>query len=197
MCNPNFTPLDTDRVLLRPVEERDQPLVFKGLGDTELTRYMPIHYQSWDSSGAQMDYYRQQRISGQGFYWVMEDRQSSEEMGVIGLNKISAEHQRAELGFWILPAFQRKGFVRESALAVIRDAFLNQGFIRIEACAETENTASCNLLQSLGFRAEGVFRSYEWNRGNRIHLEWFGLLHTEWKDGSSSDENQHRKARQG
>lgn len=184
MCNPNFTPLNTEALFLRPVEQTDQPLVFKGLGDSELTRYMLVHYSSWESSGVQMEYYRQQRLSGQGFYWVMEDKQSKAAMGVIGLNKISAEHQRAELGFWILPEFQRKGFVREAAQAIIQDAFLNQAFIRLEAAAETENVASCKLLQALGFRLEGVMKSYEWNRDKRIDLAWFGLVRSDWSQTS-------------
>lgn len=185
MINPVFSPLQTARMTLRPVEASDQKLVFSGLSDPELTRFLLIHYPTWESSKEQMDYYRVQKESGQGFYWVMVEKRSGTEMGVIGYNKISTEHQRTELGFWILPAFQRQGFVREAATTLVQEAFLNQGFIRIEASAETGNIASCSLLRSLGFRSEGIFRSYEWNRGHRIDLEWFGLLRSDWDPGDS------------
>lgn len=182
MCHPNFVQLQSKRLLLRPVGIQDQALIHKGLGDAELTRYMLIHYPTWESSNLQMDYYRQQQLSGQGFYWVMEEKQLKAAMGVIGLSNISTKHQRAELGFWILPEFQRKGFVRESAHLIIQDAFLNHGFIRIEASAESGNIASCELLSSIGFQLEGVLRSYEWNRDKRIDLKWFGLLKSEWSE---------------
>jgi ribosomal-protein-alanine N-acetyltransferase len=181
MMKPAFSTLQTERLLLRPVEASDQELVFTGLSDPEVTKFLLIHYPTWEASNLQMDYYRTQRETGQGFYWVMEDPRTQCGMGVIGFNKISTEHQRTEIGFWILPEFQRKGFVREAAHALIQDAFLNQDFIRIEASAETGNVASCSTLLSLGFRPEGIYRSYEWNRGHRIDLEWFGLLRDEWQ----------------
>ena len=101
-------------------------------------------------------------------------------LGVIGFHNISVAHERAEIGFWILPNYQRKGYVQEAAESLIRNSFIEQGFLRIEASVETDNAASRALLLSLGFRSEGVLRSYEWNRGNRIDLEWLGLLRNEW-----------------
>ena len=179
MNQPNFRPILTKRLQLRPVRESDQPLVFEGLSNLDLTRYMLVHYPTLEASAEQMAYYQNQELTGVGYYWVMEDLIEQTGMGVIGFHNISIVHERAELGYWILPNHQRKGYVQEAAEALIRTAFEEHGFLRIEASVETGNAASRALLLRLGFRSEGVLRSYEWNRGNRIDLEWFGLVKTD------------------
>ncbi|MEY4892099.1 MAG: hypothetical protein RIQ34_711 [Bacteroidota bacterium] len=180
MNKPNFRSIQTERLNLRPVQDSDQSLVFQGLSDRDLTRFMLIHYSTLEATSEQMEYYRKQISSGSGFYWVMEDRMEQTGLGVIGFNNLSIIHERAEIGFWILSNHQRKGYVQEAAEALIRNAFIEQGFLRIEASVETGNAASRALLLSLGFRSEGVLRSYEWNRGNRIDLEWLGLVKADW-----------------
>lgn len=180
MNKPNFRAVQTKRLNLRPVTDADQFLVFEGLSNPDLTRFMLVHYPTLEAASEQMDYYRKQQSAGLGFYWVIEDLEEQIGLGVIGFHNISIIHERAEIGFWILPNYQRKGYVQEAAEALIGVAFLEQGFLRIEASVETENAASRALLLGLGFRTEGVFRSYEWNRGNRIDLEWLGLLKADW-----------------
>ncbi|MFM7671769.1 MAG: GNAT family N-acetyltransferase [Bacteroidota bacterium] len=183
MNQPIFGNLQTERLNLRPVQYTDQSMVFQGLSDPELTRFLLIHFPTLEATSLQMEHYRTQTISGVAFYWVMEDRVEKTAMGVISLHNISVVHERAEIGFWILPDYQRNGYVREAATALIRSAFVDQGFLRVEASVETGNLASRALLLTLGFRPEGVLRSYEWNRGNRIDLEWFGMIKSDWQNG--------------
>jgi RimJ/RimL family protein N-acetyltransferase len=44
-----------------------------------------------------------------------------------------------------------------------------------------ENPAVPALAQRLGFTQEGVLRSRNVERGQRVDLVWFGLLREEWQ----------------
>ena len=63
--------------------------------------------------------------------------------------------------------FQRQGYAKESARALMADAFRNRGIRRIVARCDPENTASWRLLERLGMRREGCLRRNIWFKTDR------------------------------
>ena len=66
----------------------------------------------------------------------------------------------ATVGYWIGAAHARQGFMREALGAVVDHAFLRMSLSRIEAATLPENKASRGLLETSGFKYEGVAQSY-------------------------------------
>jgi ribosomal-protein-alanine N-acetyltransferase len=60
----------------------------------------------------------------------------------------------AELGYGVLPAFQRQGLATEAGEALIRWAF-EQGATAVVAQCEASNVASVRVLEKLGMRSVG------------------------------------------
>jgi [ribosomal protein S5]-alanine N-acetyltransferase len=65
-----------------------------------------------------------------------------------------------ELGYIFNPRHQGKGYASEAARALVEHAFRCWDVHRVMARCNPENTASWKLLERVGFRREGAFRSY-------------------------------------
>ncbi|SMX43915.1 GNAT family N-acetyltransferase [Actibacterium lipolyticum] len=82
-------------------------------------------------------------------------------LGAITLDNIRrGPSQAGTLGYWIGEPFARQGFMREAIEAVVHHAFTQLDLSRIEAACLPENAASRGVLESCGFKYEGVAQSY-------------------------------------
>ncbi len=68
--------------------------------------------------------------------------------------------QSASIGYWAGLPHRRRGYMRAAVKALSVHAFGDLGLHRLEAACIPSNTPSRSLLLSLGFREEGVARSY-------------------------------------
>lgn len=73
----------------------------------------------------------------------------------------------------------------EALTAAIDSGFNNMGLNRIQAFVSLENTASCRLLERLGFEREGIFREKHFFQGEYYDHYIYSLLKKEWKKGGS------------
>ncbi len=64
------------------------------------------------------------------------------------------------LGYWIGAPFVRRGYGAAAVRALLGHAFHAIGLNRIEAACQDGNIASQKLLETCGFRREGVARDY-------------------------------------
>ncbi|MBX7205780.1 MAG: GNAT family N-acetyltransferase [Bacteroidia bacterium] len=168
--------LYTPGLVLRPVEEGDRQKVFEGFSNPEVTRYFDITYPTYESTSVQMEWYASNRKEQSGFAWAVCDKSSGEVMGVFSIYFINRKHQRAELGYWLLPPYWNKGFATEALMAIISYAKNKLYLHRLSAEIEPANTASKKLLQKLGFKRDGILRDYEIKNGQFQDLEIWGLL---------------------
>ncbi len=68
--------------------------------------------------------------------------------------------QSATLGYWIGVPFARQGYMREAIGGVCHYAFRAMDISRLEAACLPENAASRGVLETSGFKYEGVAQSY-------------------------------------
>ncbi len=100
-------------------------------------------------------------------------------VGAVTLDNIRrGPMQMGTLGYWMAEDHTRQGIMRES-IALVRDyAFETLGLSRIEAACLPENQASRGLLESSGFKYEGVAQSYLQIKGRwRTHVLYASLRH--------------------
>lgn len=81
--------------------------------------------------------------------------------------------------------YQRQGFAREAAKAILTEAFRN-GLHRVYAECDPRNDCSSGLLENLGFHREALLRQNIWFRkdddGNPIWQDTciYGMLQEDW-----------------
>lgn len=87
-------------------------------------------------------------------------------VGGIELRELNTAHAWAEMGFWVGEPYWGKGFAREAAGAVVRYGFEALLLNRICAHYMVRNPASGRVLESVGFRKEGLLRQAvrKWGR---------------------------------
>lgn len=168
--------LESERLLLNKIEAQDHRNIFKGLSHPEVIRYYGVQYSSYESTKEQMNWYSNLEKSNSGMWWAIRLKESGDFCGAIGINDYQKEHNKAEIGFWLLPDFWRKGFINESANTIINYLFKELKLHRLEAYVEVGNENSSNALKKLGFDFEGRMIDCEVKNGNYISVEIYSKL---------------------
>ncbi len=103
-------------------------------------------------------------------------------LGAISLSEIvRGVFQNAYLGYWIGAPFAQQGYMREGLALALDHAFRSLRLHRLEANIQPANTASIQLVESLGFRREGFSPRYLKIGGRwRDHERW-AILREEWR----------------
>ncbi|WP_210115098.1 GNAT family N-acetyltransferase [Roseovarius aestuariivivens] len=98
-------------------------------------------------------------------------------LGAITLDNIRrGPAQAGTLGYWTGEAHARQGYMREALQAVVHYAFGRLDLSRLEAACLPENAPSRRLLESCGFKYEGVAQSYLQINGRwRTHVLYAAL----------------------
>jgi [ribosomal protein S5]-alanine N-acetyltransferase len=178
-----MTILQTERLILRPLELSDIPQLVPLIGASEVAAttlriphpYTEQHAREFitlQSASAQ-----QAPIAGQ----AITRKQDNQLIGGIGL-QVDDTHKRAELGYWIGVPFSGNGYATEAARAMLAHGFGNLQLHRIFASHFTGNTASAGVLKKIGMRHEGCQRDHILKWGKFLDSELYGILRSEWED---------------
>ena len=82
-------------------------------------------------------------------------------LGALTLDNIRrGPAQTGTFGYWIGAPYARQGYMREAILALTHHAFTRMDLSRIEAACLPENAPSRGVLETCGFKYEGVAQSY-------------------------------------
>ncbi len=171
-----FNTVTTELFLLRSIIESDINHVFKGLSNPDVIKYYGVNYKTLEETKVQMDWFNDLALQEIGIWLALCSPDNRIFYGAVGLNNLSVTHQKAELGFWLLPEFWGKGLMAKAIPLICRYAFQNLGLNRIEAFVETENHGSKNLLTKLNFYHEGTMKDCEIKNKDFISLDIYALF---------------------
>ncbi|MGR3320651.1 MAG: GNAT family N-acetyltransferase [Pseudooceanicola sp.] len=123
-------------------------------------------------------YWAQRSVSGgTAMPLFLIRREDGALVGAITLDNIRrGPAQAGTLGYWTGEKYARRGYMREAITATVHHAFHRLDLSRIEAACLPENAASRALLESCGFKYEGVAQSYLQIAGRwRTHVLYAAL----------------------
>jgi [ribosomal protein S5]-alanine N-acetyltransferase len=177
-----FPELNTPRFLLKQILPDDQEFIFKGLSDPRVIPYYGVQFKTFEATRSQMEFYDRIWREKTGIWWKIINKQSNEPIGACGINGYQSTHEKAEMGYWLLPEFWGKGVMKEVLPVMIAHLFRQWKLHRLEAVIEDENESSIKLAEKLGFQKEGLLRESEMKNGKRINLFLYSLLKTELRE---------------
>lgn len=179
----NFQPfpvLETDRLILRHIDNSDANDIFAIRSDAQVMRYIPRPIaKTIEDVYPLIDMIEDFLIKGERINWGVIFKETNQLIGMIGYVNIKPEHFRAEVGYALAASFHRKGIMREALIRIIAFGFEEMKLHSIEAIVDADNIASSQLLLNVGFRQEAYFREdfyYNVSFRNSIH---YGLLATD------------------
>jgi RimJ/RimL family protein N-acetyltransferase len=181
--------LTTARLLLRPFEPRDAPRVrlLAGVREVAATTLRIPHPYPASAAAEFIGVVRQGIRRGDEFGFAVTLRPargragaSGELIGAVGLHG-NAEHDRAELGYWIGTDYWGRGYCTEAAAAVVRFGFEVLALHRIHAHCFAPNRSSGRVLQKLGMVYEGTLRQHVRKWGEHVDLHCYAILRSNWE----------------
>ncbi|WP_420566654.1 GNAT family N-acetyltransferase [Thalassovita sp.] len=158
--------IETERLTLRPPTHSD----FREWSSLRLESRAFL--QPWEPSWAsdhlsrkafsnRVHWAQRSISSGSATPLFLTRREDQALLGAITLDNIRrGPAQAGTLGYWVGQRYARHGYMRESILAVVHYAFAKLDLSRIEAACLPENAASRRVLETSGFKYEGVAQSY-------------------------------------
>ncbi|MBL1409356.1 GNAT family N-acetyltransferase [Sphingobacterium faecale] len=102
-------------------------------------------------------------------------------IGRIGIHQIDRTNDNASIGYWLVEKEQGNGIITKATEMILKIAFKDLGFQRIEILTATKNKRSSAIPLRLGFVHEGVLRQMEKHGNTYFDLNIFSLLKQEWK----------------
>ncbi len=159
MADSSLTVL-TPRLLLRPFEETDAPLIRAISFDPETTRYLFF----WGRDGMTpeedarrflryaLDAWRRDPIVAREYCVCLRD--TGEAIGDASVEAIDAD--TAEIGWILLPGRRGRGYATEAGRAVMELGFRLFGAKRVIAHCDERNAASRRVMERLGMRLLSV-----------------------------------------
>lgn len=88
-------------------------------------------------------------------------------VGWVTLYRIDRTHRRAEIGYLLDTALWGRGLGRRMVGLALDHAVGTLGLHKIEADVDPRNTASCRMLEAMGFQREGLLRQ-RWRTGGEL-----------------------------
>ena len=174
--------IETARLTLRPPVHADfrDWVSLRRESEDFLTRWEPTWAADHLSRKAFTNrvYWAQRSIgNGSALPLFLIRREDNTLLGAITLDNIRrGPAQAGTLGYWVGRSHARQGYMREAIEAVVHHAFHRLDLSRIEAACLPENTPSRGLLESCGFKYEGVAQSYLQIAGRwRTHVLYAAL----------------------
>lgn len=173
--------LETPRLRLRGYRADDVEAMFALYSDPRVMRYWS--FPPWTTMAQAQAYLERalaETASGRVLPWAIAGREDDRLLGTATLYALNSEQRRAEIGYSLAPECQGRGLASEALRAVLAQAFDGMGLGRVEADVDPRNTASCQLLERLGFRHEGLLRARWHVAGETCDTAFYGLLAPEF-----------------
>jgi [ribosomal protein S5]-alanine N-acetyltransferase len=173
--------LETPHLRLRHWSEDDATPLHAAFGDAETMRF-------WDSPptrdlAATAASIRDSRSADPRFHAALSivRKAGSEVVGMVNYHARQPLNRRLAVGWILVPAWQRRGIMREAMPAFLNHCFDHLQTHRIEARIEPENTASARLAECLGFTPEGLMRDWMFVGDEPRSVRLYALLRADWK----------------
>jgi RimJ/RimL family protein N-acetyltransferase len=116
------------------------------------------------------------RARGQFLGLAVTDAGRRPFLGHVMLHTLDFHHQRAELGYWLVPAARGRGVGRTAVQLLSEWALERLDLHRLEITTAPGNAAARGLAEALGFAQEGVLRERNLERGRRVDVVIYARL---------------------
>ena len=174
--------LHTERLRLRPFEDRDADDLFTLQSNAHVLRYWDS--PPWTDPARSQSFLAKSRAmaaEGTGARVAVDRADDGAFIGWLVVGEFNAGYRSASLGYCFGEAAWGHGYATEAARALLGWAFDSMDLNRVQAEADTRNVASARVLEKLGFVLEGTLREDIVVDGVVSDSWVYGLLRREWE----------------
>ena len=147
--------LETRRLILRRIEEKDYEDMFEYSADSDVTKYLT--WQPHVNIGETKTYaadLQKKYDSGKFFDWGLVSKEDGKLIGTCGFTSINLNQNTCEVGYVLTKRYWGRGLMPEAVECVINFAFDYFGFDKVEARFLDGNEQSKKVMLKTGMTFE-------------------------------------------
>jgi RimJ/RimL family protein N-acetyltransferase len=181
---PSHEPMEGASVRLEPVDAAKHAASLYRLsharpGDAVLWTYLA--YGPFADQGAFEGWLAERAGSEDPLFFALVEEGSGRASGMASYLNIVPAHGCIEIGhIWFAPPLQKTRAATEAIFVMMRHAFDDLGYRRLEWKCDALNEASRRAARRFGFTYEGTFRQHMVVKGRNRDTAWFAMLDREW-----------------
>lgn len=184
--HPELKNFDGKFVCLKPMNaQRDGEVLFSlSHGTPEKESVWDFLYYGAFANSEEYKLFLQNEMQGQrdSLAWTVFSSETNQQIGVVALLAITAQHGRAEIGHvWFTPAVHKTKANTESQFLLLSYLFDSLKYRRVEWKCDASNHASRTAANRLGFTFEGRFRQHMFVKGRNRDTDWFAMTEKDWQ----------------
>ncbi len=171
--------LETDRLILRPIDLKDVDGIFAYAKNPEVSRYTlwEPHQSVADSLKYIQEYVFDYYAKGVPEPLGIAFKENPERIvGTVGCFWVSKSARSMELAYALAEEHWGKGLVAEASLAVMNYCFKEFSLKRIQARCKAENKPSARVMEKVGMTFEGTLRSSIFHRERFWDMRYFAKV---------------------
>lgn len=173
MTSPFSPYFSGENVRLVALEKEDLPLTAHWINDERIAFFNGARFPvSLTEQAAWLEATERDRAKKR---LVIVNR-DDQKVGLVSLLGIDRGNQHADVGVYVAPEYQRRGYAREALTLLLRFAFHELNMYKLSADILAYNTSSVRLFESLGFRPDGVRRHHKFANGAFVDLLHYALF---------------------
>jgi ribosomal-protein-alanine N-acetyltransferase len=171
------TPIETERLVIRPFEAADWPAVHAYTSDPTVMAYIPEGVMTAEQTQAFVTIHQ----GAEAMMWPVVLKEGGQLIGHMVFHPWFAP-RTYEIGWVFHPAYHSQGYATEAAHSLLSYGFRDLGLHRIIATCQPENPASYRVMEKIGMRREGHFQKCIYRGGETWWDEYFyAILEEGWR----------------
>ena len=176
--------INTERLQIRNLKETDLTKFHFYRSNPEVTKYQGFDVftieQAKEFIKGQLD--KEFGKAGEWVQYGIENKKTGELIGDCAIKLDEYDIRIAEIGITISHTEQKKGYAKETLIALLNFLFGIDDFHRVTEIVDVENVASIQLLKSVGFKQEGHFIENVFFKGKWGSEFQYAMLRKEWEE---------------
>lgn len=172
-----FNTLQTEHLILRPVQPDDAEAMFDYLRDEETVRFItvpPVKTVTEVLENSIQSYFMLDPI---GKWAIVYDQKM---VGTIDL-RLNEAHRQAEIGYVLNKRYWGQGIMPEAAQAILAVGFDQLQLVRIFSEHDTRNPKSGRVMTKIGMQQEGVALKSQIIKGEIVDMVHYAITDTQYK----------------
>lgn len=169
-----------DDILLRPLKEKDAPLMLEWLHDPDIVRNFRFDANSLTMDSVCTFIKESQEMKTDANFAIAHD-ETDEYFGTVSLKHIDRNIKSAEYAISLRKKAQGRGYGQMATVKILEHAFYGVGLERVYLNVLSDNENAVRFYEEFGFVYEGEFLSHICI-GDKTHsLKWFRLMKNEYE----------------
>ena len=179
--------LETKRLVLRDLEDKDVKRLPELVNDLDVSRYLsvvPYPYRVKEAKWFIKHSKEKSKNKPRDDYtFGIILKETNELVGCIGLSDVNDWNKKAELGYWLAKKYWGQGIMFEAVQRMLKFTFSELRLERLDINADVKNVASNKLIKKIGATFEGTARKNvrAKSTGKYGDSNRYGLLKENWR----------------